>query len=143
MALARWWWGEPVQMFNELRKMQHEFARESAVPSMFGNVYPAVNIYDDGECFMIRAEVPGVDKSKLDISTKGGEVSIRGERSNHTAAGEAAFHRRERQMGVFHRVVTLPEHVDASKIQAAYREGVLEIVCPRAESAKSHKVQIG
>lgn len=135
------WWGDPVSMMNELRRRQQQALREREGHELAG-VYPAVNIYDDGDSFMIRAELPGIDKSKLDITTKGNRVSIRGERTCAQAAEEVAFHRRERDMGFFRRIVNLPEHVDPAKTTAAYNNGVLEIVCPRAESAKAHRVEI-
>lgn len=133
--------GDPVSMLAELRKRQIQALRESG-ERQFAGVYPAVNIYDDGDAFMIRAEIPGIDKTKLDITTKGNRVSIRGQRSCTELGEEAAFHRRERDMGTFHRVVTLPEQVDASKTTASYSRGVLEITCPRAEAAKAHRVEI-
>jgi len=135
------YWGDPVSMLNELRKRQMQAMRE-AEGHDFSGVYPAVNIYDDGDAFMVRAELPGIDKTKLDITTKGNRLSIRGERSCALLSADVAFHRRERDMGTFHRVVSLPEHVDASKTTASYKNGILEIVCPRAETAKAHRVEI-
>ena len=137
------WWGDPRSMFEEMRRLQQRAVRESEGQHEFSGVYPAVNIYDDGETFMLRAEIPGVDKAKLDITTKGNRVSIRGERERPGTDKDVAYHRRERDMGVFHRVITLPEQVDASKTQASYKNGVLEVMCPRAEAAKAHRVQIG
>ena len=134
------YWRDPISMWNELRKRQLESLRQGEQHE-FAGVYPAVNIYDDGDAFMIRAELPGIDKAKLDITTKGNRLSIRGERACEMKE-QAAFHRRERDMGTFHRVVTLPEHVDASKTTASYNQGVLQIVCPRSEAAKAHRVEI-
>lgn len=135
------YWGHPVAMLNELRKRQLQALRESEAHDYAG-VYPAVNIYDDGDAFMVRAELPGMDKSKLDITTKGNRVSIRGERTCAQSGKELAFHRREREMGTFHRVVNLPEQVDAAKTKASYNKGILEIICPRAEAARAHRVEI-
>jgi HSP20 family protein len=128
-------------MMNELRRRQTQALREREGHELAG-VYPAVNIYDDGDSFMIRAELPGIDKTKLDITTKGNRVSIRGERTCAQSSEEVAFHRRERDMGFFRRVVNLPEHVDPTKTTASYKNGVLEVTCPRAESAKAHRVEI-
>lgn len=136
------WWGDPMTMFNEMRRMQQSLARTQESQHELAGVYPAVNIYDDGESFMIRAEVPGIDKSKLEITTKGNRVSVRGERTRSIPEQDVAYHRRERDMGVFHRVVTLPEQVDAAKTSAAYKNGVLEIYCPRSAAAKAHRVEI-
>ena len=135
------YWDHPVAILNELRKRQMQAMRESEAHD-FAGVFPAVNIYDDGDAFMIRAELPGLDKAKLDITTKGNRVSIRGERSCAQKGGEVAFHRREREMGTFHRVVNLPEHVEPAKTTATYRNGILEVICPRAEAAKAHRVEI-
>jgi len=140
-AMPYRYWGDPITMLNELRKRQLQSMRE-AEGHEFAGVYPAVNIYDDGDAFMVRAELPGIDKAKLDITTKGNRLSIRGERSCSQLAADVAFHRRERDMGTFHRVVSLPEHVDASKTTATYKNGILEIVCPRTEAAKAHRVEI-
>jgi len=131
-----------MSMFNEMRRMQQTAAREPEGQREFAGVYPAVNVYDDGEVFMIRAEVPGIDKSKLEITTKGNRLSVRGERTRAIPEPEVAYHRRERDMGVFHRVITLPEQVDAAKTSASYKNGVLEIYCPRSEAAKARRVEI-
>ncbi len=140
--MAYRWWGEPRSMFEQMMRLQQRAQREAEGQREFSGVYPAVNIYDDGESFLIRAEIPGVDKAKLDITTKGNRVSVRGERARSEAEAELAYHRRERDMGVFHRVVTLPEQVDATKTQASCNNGVLEIMCPRAEVAKARRVQV-
>lgn len=135
------WWVDPFTMLNELRSRQLQSQRELEGHNYAG-VFPAVNIYDDGDAFMVRAELPGVDKEKLDIETKGNRLSIRGERTCSVNKQDVAFHRRERDMGTFHRVVSLPEHVDAGQTTATYKNGILEIVCPRAQTAKSHRVKI-
>ncbi len=135
------YWGDPIVLWNELRRRQLQATRE-AEEHDFAGVYPAVNIYDDGDAFMVRAELPGIDKTNLDITTKGNRLSIRGERTCAPPGEEAAFHRREREMGTFHRVVSLPEPVDATKTTASYKQGILEVVCPRADAARAHRVEI-
>jgi HSP20 family protein len=130
-------------MMAEMRRLQQEYARERDGARDFAGVFPAVNIYDDGESLLVRAEVPGIDKSKLEITTKGNQVSIRGERTLRTSSDGAAYHRRERELGTFHRVVNLPEQIEGAKVVASYKNGVLEVLCPRAEAAKARRVQIG
>lgn len=139
MPRAKWWWGDPLEMLNEMRRFQEE-VRQTGLSGGAG-VYPAVNIYDDGESYMIRAEVPGIDKEKLEVTTKGNEVSIRGERVFKPQEG-AAYHRRERGAGVFHRIVSLPDEVDATKVSASYKNGVLEVGCPRSVAAMPRKVTV-
>jgi HSP20 family protein len=105
-------------------------------------VFPPVNIYDDGENFLVRAEIPGVDKKTLDIAVRGNQLTIRGERNIEPARDDASYHRRERSAGKFRRVVTLPERVDADKISAKYRNGVLEITLPRSPEARERRIEI-
>jgi HSP20 family protein len=140
MPRARWWWSDSDSRLMDRLRAQQQIAQER--DQRLAGVYPAVNIYDDGEAFMIRAEVPGIDKTKLDISCKRNEVTIQGERSFRLSEEGAAFHRRERDQGVFHRIVTLPDEIDGAKITASYRNGVLEVVCPRPEASKPRKIEI-
>lgn len=135
-------WADPYAMLQDLRRWQDETSRAAEPTRLHAGVYPAVNIYDDGEAYLIRAEVPGMDKNTLDVTAKGNSVSIRGARSGGPPPTEVAFHRRERDTGVFHRAVALPEQIDSAKTVASYKHGILEIQCPRAEAAKAHKVQV-
>ena len=105
-------------------------------------VFPAVNIYDDGESFLVRAELPGVESDTLDISAKGEQLIIRGERTVSTPDAEANLHRREREGGTFRRAVSLPQQIDPSKVRAGLEHGILEIYAPRSVEAKPRKVQI-
>jgi len=113
-----------------------------AVPGRAAGVFPAVNIYDDGESFIVRAEIPGVDKKTLEISVKGDQLTLRGERNIEPAAQDANYHRREREGGKLRRVVTLPEAVDPEKISATYQRGVLEVVLPRSPQARERKIEV-
>lgn len=135
------WFFDPFMMLNEVRQRHAAGGRESSSRSNSG-VFPAVNIYDNGDAFLVRAELPGLEKDKLEIETKDNRVSIRGERSCTADLHDVAFHRRERDMGTFHRVISLPQHVDSGKTTATYKNGILEIQCPRAETSKSRRVQI-
>jgi HSP20 family protein len=112
------------------------------VPQGAPGVFPAVNIYDDGEAFLVRAEIPGVDRESLEITTRGNELAIRGERVVRTAEETASYHRREREGGRFRRVVTLPQRVDGERVSATYRQGILEVTLPRVNEEKPRKIQL-
>lgn len=105
-------------------------------------VFPPVNIYDDGEGFRVRAELPGVDKDNLEINAKGAELTIRGQRSDEDFGDEVNWHRRERQTGTFARTVTLPEDINTSKVRATLEQGVLDVYAPRAEAKQPKKITI-
>jgi len=104
-------------------------------------VFPLVNVFSDGEDFVLVAELPGVKKEDLDIQVRGDTLRIQGKKT--IAHDEAAsVHRRERSAGQFDRTLTLPAELDATKVSAQYRDGVLTLRLPRAESAKPRTVTI-
>lgn len=105
-------------------------------------VFPPVNIYDDGEGFRVRAEMPGVDTDTLDISCKRNQIVIRGERTIEDVDDNANFHRREREGGQFRRAVSLPEPVDADNVHAKYDAGILDLFAPRADEARPKKIEV-
>jgi HSP20 family protein len=105
-------------------------------------VYPQVNIYDDGESFMVRAEVSGLEKDSIDLSARKDQLTIRGARSVKPADEKASYHRRERDAGQFRRTITLPQAIDAEKVSATYKNGILEVVLPRAPESKQRKIQV-
>jgi HSP20 family protein len=150
MAFFRW--GQQNDMFSELSRMQHDMDRLFSAflpwqggtrPSMFrAQVYPALNIYNDGESFILRAEVPGVDPKSLDIEVTGDTLTLRGERKLPELPEGASYHRRERDFGQFRRSFTLPEKVNSSKVVAKCEDGILEVRLPHAEEAQARKIAV-
>lgn len=114
----------------------------STKPTRSAGVFPAVNIYDDGASYLVRAEIPGMNKDDLEITVKGEQLTLRGERKIQPASANASYHRREAESGQFRRVVTLPQAVDAERISATYQHGVLEVVLPRVPQAQPRKIAI-
>lgn len=143
MAFTRWPTFEdrfrwPDDMFRAFAP----FFAGVTTPQRSAGVFPPVNIYDDGEAFLVRAELPGMDKDAFEISVKGDQLTLRGERKPQQADPKASYHRRERDGGQFRRVVTLPQPVDADKISATYKNGVLEVVLPRVPEAQPRKITV-
>ena len=103
--------------------------------------FPLINVFNDGEDFVLVAELPGVKKEDLDIQVRGDTLRIQGKKTISYDDG-ASVHRRERAAGQFDRTLTLPAEVDAAKVAAEYRDGVLTLRLPRAESAKPRTVTI-
>jgi HSP20 family protein len=103
--------------------------------------YPLVNVFNDGEDYVVVAELPGVKKEDLDIQVLGDRLRIQGKKT--IAYDEnASVHRRERSAGLFDRTLTLPADIDAARVAADYRDGLLTLRLPRAESAKPRTVAI-
>ncbi len=144
MALVNWLgqddflnrWGRWQKDMERLFNVHHAATTHS--PS----VYPSINIYDDGESYIARAEIPGVDPKSLDITVTGDTLTIKGKREIDLDEKNACFHRRERSFGEFRRAFSLPEQVDSTKVKAVSSDGVLEILLPRAEQAKKRKISV-
>jgi HSP20 family protein len=90
----------------------------------------------------MRAEVPGVQIEDLDVRIENGVLTFHGERKRETDGTEENAHRMERIYGAFTRSFSLPTTVDATKVAATYKDGVLEVTLPKAETAKPKKVEI-
>jgi HSP20 family protein len=106
-----------------------------------GRGFPAVNVWEDSENLFMEAEVPGLKADDLDITVVGDELTLKGQRPEESQT-DSAFHRRERGVGSFTRVVRLTSEVDADKVHAALNDGVLLLTLPKVEVAKPRKIQV-
>ena len=103
---------------------------------------PAVDLYEKDDHFVIKAELPGVDKKDIAIDLKDRVLTLSGERSYENEVKEENYYRRERSYGKFQRVFTLPADVDSDKIKADFNDGLLQIEVPKPEEQKPKKVTI-
>jgi HSP20 family protein len=103
--------------------------------------YPPINIFQKGDDFVAVIELPGVDKSALQIEAKENTIRVCGGKSIDYGEG-ASMHRRERVSGVFDRTISVPIEIDPDGIQAEYRDGVLALFIPRAASQKPRTIKI-
>src|SRR5262245_9146382 len=93
--------------------------------------YPPLNVFRKGEDFVIITELPGINKSDFDIQVKDNAIRISGTKTvDYT--DKASLHRRERAAGRFDRAVTIPVRIDADRVKAEYRDGILALYLPRA-----------
>ena len=106
-----------------------------------GGAYPPINIFRKGDDIVAIVEVPGVRKSDLDIRVERNTLRIAGSKSVDYD-DKAAMHRRERSAGRFDRAVTLPINIDADKIKAECRDGILALYLPRAERDKPRAITV-
>lgn len=131
-------------LWERMEQMQREMNRllENMRPAIPGAVFPAINIYDNGEAYIAQAELPGVDPQEVEVTVTGNTLTLAGKRGDDPVAEKAAYLRRERAGGQFNRAFKLPEAVDSGKVQAIFRNGILQVMMPRAEQAKARKVSI-
>lgn len=108
---------------------------------LFSGWTPALDLYQDADNVLAVVELPGMRKENIDISLHDGVLTIAGERETSAGEGENA-ERTERFSGKFRRSITLPTRVDASKVSASYKDGILTVTLPKAEEAKPKKVEV-
>ena len=103
---------------------------------------PVVDIYEDENSVVVKAELPGMDEKDIEISVDDSTLLIRGEKKTEEEFKEENYHRIERAYGTFQRVLSLPTSVDTDKVEAVYKDGVLEITCPKLEDVKPKKIEV-
>lgn len=108
---------------------------------LFNGWTPALDIYQNADNVAVVIELPGMRKEEIEISLHDGTLTIAGERKSVSGESENA-ERTERYIGKFRRSVTLPTRVDASKVNATYKDGVLTVTLPKAEEAKPKKIEV-
>lgn len=103
---------------------------------------PSVDIHEDKEAVTLTAELPGLRQKDVKISVEGGVLTFKGERKFQEERKKENFYRIERSYGSFCRSFTLPSTVEAEKIKANMKDGVLEIYIPKKEEAKPKEIEI-
>lgn len=110
----------------------------------FADWAPSVDIEEEDDKYLIKADLPGVDKKDIEVNLENGVLSIRGEKhvEKETGKKDSKRHRTERFHGTFARSFTLPSEVMADKVEATYKDGVLNLVIPKAEESKPRSIEI-
>lgn len=103
---------------------------------------PRVDVKEEAERFLIRADIPGVDPKDIEVSVEDGVLTISGERKLEQREESAGWSRLERHSGRFHRSFTLPETVDAEGVSAKGSHGVLEISIPKVAKVQPRKIEV-
>ena len=147
MSLVRW---KPVDdlMAFPLDILDTQRRVNKMVGGLFGGGLwermwnPAVDVEERDQEYVVRAELPGVAREDVNITTRGNILTIRGEKKQTKEARDSDYHRTERLYGSFQRSFSLPGNVKEDKIEASFREGILEIVVPKAEDAQAQSIKI-
>ncbi len=147
MALIQW--RAALEPFRDLQELQDRVNRlfdGRQGGGFFGvergtSTFPPLDIREDVENVYVVAELPGVSLEALDLSITGDSLSIKGERKAREVPDQKA-HRRERPFGHFSRLVSLPSRVDADKIEASLKDGILRVTLPKAASARPRQIRV-
>jgi HSP20 family protein len=108
---------------------------------LFSGWTPALDLYQNKDNVVAIVELPGMRKDDIEISLHDGMLTISGERKSESSNGEDS-ERTERFTGKFRRSITLPTRVDAGKVSANYKDGILAVTLPKAEEAKPKQIQV-
>ncbi len=142
MKLIRW---EP---FRDVMRTSERLSRMFDDPFFRyfeeeGNMWsPAVDLFNEEDRILVKAEIPGIDKKNLDIHVENNVLTISGEKKRENEMKDENAYRMERCYGKFSRSFSLPTPVDSEKVKASYKDGILEIDLPKVEQVKPKRIKI-
>ena len=136
-----------LRIWNPIHEMDELFHNRLASVLGEGNAQsaawsPVVDIEEIDKKYIISAELPGLDKDKMKVSVEAGVLMLSGERNLERKVEGKTFHHVERSHGTFSRSFTLPEDADAEKVNANYKDGLLEVSVTKREDAKPKAIEI-
>ena len=103
---------------------------------------PAVDVVERGDDYVVTVDLPGVDQNDLEVTVANNVVTIKGEKKDIREKKEGKVYRKETWEGSFQRTLSLPKDVDASKIDATMKDGLLGITLPKREEAKPRQISV-
>ena len=137
------------EMENEMNRFMEETSRSWPYPLSWRRTpgemmawAPSMDIFEKGDSFILRLEMPGVKPEEVDISMTGDTLTIKGERKPPEDINEDEWQASEICYGPFARSITFPMMVDANKIEANFDNGILEVRLPKAEEAKPKQIKV-
>jgi HSP20 family protein len=139
MNIVTW---DPFKNFNQVFNRYPEYStalRRETKPTEW---QPGVDIYEADEKYLVRAELPGVDKEAVNVSVDENVLTIKGTKQFVEAKDGEQWKRVETQYGEFSRSFTLPEEVNVDQVSAAYKNGVLELSIPKVEPKKAKTIDV-
>lgn len=118
-------WNRP---FRSLARLERNFSKSISAP--------AVDVAESDKAYEITAELPGLDEKNIDIKVANGGLTIKGEKREESEEKKKDYYVSERRYGTVERYFTLPEGVNADKIEATFKNGVLKVTLPKTEEAQ-------
>ena len=142
MAINSVWDWPFRELFDDL--FEHSDAESTGLPELWAErrFVPAIDVSEDQDGVTLTAEVAGIAKENLAVTVDNGVLTLKGQKKEEGTTEGADWNRVERRYGDFERRIRLPDYVDAGKIEATYKDGVLKLRMPKAEAAKPKAIQI-
>ena len=151
MSLVRWnparelatWPSDLFGIQREMNKMFDGVFRGTGDEDYsFSSWTPAVDIAEHDDEYLVKVELPGVNKDEVKLTLENNILTIRGEKKQEKETKKENYHRVERSYGSFQRSFTLPAAVKSDKIDASYKDGILKVSLPKAEEAKPKQIEV-
>ena len=146
MDLIKWDRPDPLDSLTHIqREMSDLLDFLSSTPpkgTYINTEFPPIIVSTSGDNVIVRAEIPGIKVNDLDVQVVNDVLTIKGERKTSIDVSKMTYLRREMPYGTFARAIVLPERVDAEKVTASYKNGVLVVTLPKAPESKPKQVII-
>ena len=146
MELVRW---NPMRDMFSVKNRMNRLMDDFFIPSPYfrrenttWDWNPSVDIYNEDNSIVLKAELPGVEKDDINIDVKDRVLTLKGERSIDNEVKEESYYRRERSFGKFERRFSLPENVNADDIKADYKDGILRIEIPKPVEVQPKQITV-
>jgi len=140
---------QPFREMEEIGRRFEDFFGRPFLPAMWWRFpseemawSPAIDVLEKDDKFVVKVELPGVKEEDVDVSVAGDMLTISGEKQTESEVKKKGYYYSESSYGSFSRSITMPSTVDASKIEASYDKGVLEITLPKAPEVKPKKIKV-
>lgn len=146
MDLIKWDRPDPLDSLTHIQREMSDlldFLSSTPPKGTYINAeFPPIIVSTSGDNVIVRAEIPGIKVNDLDVQVVNDVLTIKGERKTSIEVSKMTYLRRERPYGTFARAIILPERVDAEKVTASYKNGVLVVTLPKAPESKPKQVII-
>ena len=136
-------WSELFDLQTSINQLFDQSFGQSVQPGAALNTWtPAVDVYEDENAFLIKIDLPEVNKEDVKVNLNENVLSLAGERRFEHEDKRDGYHRVERSYGQFYRSFTLPPNVNTEAINAEFRDGVLRLTLPKREEAKPKQIEV-
>lgn len=131
-----------LSLLDDLERWANEFGLYEWPSRVDGGLIPRIDMHEEKDELVVRAELPGVSKDDIEISIEENTLTINAEKKGEEEKEGQSYYTCERCFGLYHRHISLPVHVDVDKASSTFDAGVLEIRLPKAEEAKPKHIEI-
>ena len=142
MTLVRFRHNHDMSPLVNMNRMFRNFFNEEDWPGFASNWAPAVDVSEKDDSVFVRAEIPGMSKDDIKLTVHDGTFTISGEKQQEKTDEKENYYRTERSFGSFCRTFSLPSTIQADKIKANYKDGILMVTLPKVEEAKPKEIAI-